>query len=508
MPCNRPVILCILDGWGHREYDDNNGLSVAHHWKKILKTYPHTFLSASEGDVGLPKNQFGNSEVGHMTIGLGRVIPQDLPMIQSVIETKSFSQLPDFQELIQKTKAGSNRCHLIGLLSNGGVHSHEDHFIHAIDCLTDAGVNVILHPILDGRDTAPKAAMQSLQKLKDHQKSNVYMGTIGGRYYYMDRDHRWQRIKMATDAMAISKSPQGAPSSFMDALEISYADEITDEFMKPIAIKGYEGIKNGDTLFMINFRADRVKQIMCALLDPSFQEYLRIHPDFGYALSMVEYASEFSHYLHPLFKKSSLMDGLGEVISKKGLKQLRVAETEKYAHVTYFFNGGREEVFDGEDRILIPSPSVSTYDLMPEMSASQVTEAIINAIKSHYYDLIVVNYANADMVGHTGKPLAIRQAISCLDSNIASLVDVVIEENAVLVLTADHGNAETMISENGDPHTAHTLNKVPFVVVNYNKNMKLMEGEYSLKDIAPTILDILNLEKPSVMTGNSIKFAI
>ena len=411
------VVLCILDGWGHRHGGEDNAIAQAHipHWKEMLATSPHTLLEASEHNVGLPDGQMGNSEVGHMNIGAGRIIFQDLPRIDKGIAEHTLENLPLLKEFVETLQKSKGTCHLLGLLSPGGIHSHERHIKALAALLSKAGVPVAIHAFLDGRDTPPKSAEDYLRSLftfmKDHP--GVYLATMGGRYYGMDRDNRWDRIEKAYYAIA-----EGIPHAkeALIYLHEQYAQGKTDEFIPPVALGSYQGIKKGDGLLMANFRSDRVRQILKALLEPGFQSFKRpLPPSFSCALGMTEYSQEFDPWLKTLFPPLPISEGLGEVISQHKLKQLRIAETEKYAHVTFFFNGGREDVFPGEDRILIPSAAVATYDLKPEMSAYEITEALEKAIESQQYALIVANYANTDMVGHTGNFEAARKAVEVVD---------------------------------------------------------------------------------------------
>jgi 2,3-bisphosphoglycerate-independent phosphoglycerate mutase len=497
----RRVLLCILDGWGERTLDHNNGLLVAKNWQRLLKTYPHTFLNASESYVGLPDGQMGNSEVGHMTIGLGRVMVQDLPRINKAIDDGTFQNLDVFSEFVKKTKAGSNCCHVMGLFSAGGVHSHENHFLHVVEILENEGITVIVHPILDGRDTPPNSAEGSLKRIEGYLGDTVKPGTISGRYFTMDRDNRWDRTKKAYDAFAYSKGTHH--KTFLDALNAAYTANITDEFVVPSSIGDYTGINPSDSFFFINFRGDRARQWLSALTLPDFSQFPVDHPAFSSVMTMTDYSKELSPYHLTLFPKIPLTEGLGEIVSNLDLQQLRIAETEKYAHVTYFFNGGQEEPFEGEDRILVPSPDVATYDLKPEMSASQVTEHVLSALHEKKHHLIVVNYANPDMVGHTGVRLAIEKAIDTVDEILAKLETEALKNDWLLIVTADHGNVEQIVDETGQPHTAHTCNLVPFLVINGDAHLKLRDTG-TLADIAPTLLTWLDLPVPSVMSGRAL----
>ncbi|MBL8676294.1 MAG: 2,3-bisphosphoglycerate-independent phosphoglycerate mutase [Alphaproteobacteria bacterium] len=499
----KTVVLCILDGWGHRDNGEDNAISRAKtpHWDELISQSPHTFLEASELNVGLPEGQMGNSEVGHMNIGAGRIILQDLPRIDEAIKQGSLYDLPELNDFIEKLKDSKGTCHLMGLLSPGGIHSHQRHIQAIAEVVASQGVPVIIHAFLDGRDTPPQSAEEYLNSLlhfmQDH--SNITLGTLGGRYYVMDRDKRWERIEKAYGVMVNGKPYTQNPLTY---LQQSYTRGINDEFVEPVAVAPYAGMKTGDGILMANFRADRVRQILTALLDPHFKEFKRTAPDFAGALGVTEYSDALNKWMKTLFHPNALENVLGEVISKEGLKQLRIAETEKYAHVTFFFNGGREDVFPGEERILVPSPHVATYDLKPEMSAFELTDKLVAAIESKKYSFIVVNYANTDMVGHSGNFEATRKAVEIIDGCLGKLMTIVKKVDASLIITSDHGNAEMMFDEVlKSPHTAHTLNPVPFVLYNGPEGA-LKKGK--LSDIAPTILKLLKISQPSSMTGQSL----
>lgn len=502
MPKN--VVLCILDGWGHRENGGDNAIAHAKtpHWDALIATSPHTLLEASELNVGLPTGQMGNSEVGHMNIGAGRVILQDLPRIDDAIATHTLETLPPLIDFANALKKSGGTCHLLGLLSPGGIHSHEIHIKALASFLAGQGVPVAIHAFLDGRDTPPQSAETYLSSLLTFIEAHpgISLATLGGRYYGMDRDKRWDRVQKAYEAIVegTPRTPQA-----LSYLHQSYEAGITDEFVLPAAIGPYTGMRDGDGLLMANFRADRARQILTALLDPSFQGFTRSRQiSFSAALGLTEYSETLNRWIKTLFPSGVLPDVLGEIISRTGLKQLRIAETEKYAHVTFFFNGGREAVFPGEERILISSPTVATYDLKPEMAAYELTDRLIEAILSQKYALIVVNYANTDMVGHTGNFDATRKAVEAVDTCLGRIKDAVQKTNTCLLITADHGNAEKMYDEDlHSPHTAHTLNPVPFVMVGAPRTA-LHTG--NLSDVAPTILELLHLPQPASMTGLSL----
>jgi 2,3-bisphosphoglycerate-independent phosphoglycerate mutase len=504
-----PVMLVILDGWGHREEVANNAVAQAStpNWDKLVRDYPNGLVNASELDVGLPQGQMGNSEVGHMNIGSGRVVMQDLPRIDAAIANGTLATHPDLEALIAAQKASGKPVHLMGLFSPGGVHSHQAHIIALAQILSDAGVNVWLHPFLDGRDTPPQSALGYLATLEAAlQKAPLAkIGTVSGRYYAMDRDKRWDRVQLAYDALTAANAPQVENAAA--AVHAAYAENITDEFIKPVILPGYPGMQDGDAVLMANFRADRARQMLSALLDPAFDAFPRaVQPQFAQAIGMVEYSDKLNPFLTTLFLPESLGQTLGEIVANEGRTQLRIAETEKYAHVTFFFNGGVETPFAGEERILIPSPNVATYDLKPEMSAAEVTDAIVDAIGRDAFDLIIVNYANTDMVGHSGDLAATAKAVEAVDVCLGRLLAALEAKNGTMLITADHGNAECMLDEeNHQPHTQHTLNLVPAVIAGpqwKGRNWTLPEGR--LADIAPTILQLLGIRQPVAMTGQSL----
>lgn len=500
----KTVVLCILDGWGHRDNGAGNAIACAKtpHWDDLVGLSSHTLLEASELNVGLPQGQMGNSEVGHMNIGAGRIILQDLPRIDEAIAHHTLENMPPLKDFMDVLKKTGGTCHLLGLLSSGGIHSHERHLKALAALLAAHNIPVAIHAFLDGRDTPPQSAEACLSSLlsfiNDHP--GVTLVTLGGRYYGMDRDKRWDRIQKAYETIVEGRPQAPSPLSY---LQQSYDTGITDEFVLPIGIPPYTGMKDGDGILMGNFRSDRARQILTALLEPIFNEFKRsrfIH--FAAALGLTEYSETLNQWMKTLFPPNSPAETLGEIIAAQGLKQLRIAETEKYAHVTFFFNGGREDVFPGEDRILISSPQVATYDLKPEMSAYELTDRLVEAIESEKYSLIVVNYANTDMVGHTGNMIAAQHAVEAVDTCLGRIQTAVTNVGACLFVTADHGNAEKMYDEIlKSPHTAHTLNPVPLVIFN-GPNTPLYAG--NLSDIAPTILKILNLPQPMSMTGRSL----
>jgi 2,3-bisphosphoglycerate-independent phosphoglycerate mutase len=503
----RPLVLCILDGWGERQKADDNAIEIARtpNWHGLKARWPHAQLQASEHYVGLPDGQMGNSEVGHTNIGAGRVVLQDLPRIDAAIAEGKLATMPGLCDFIGKLKESRGTAHLMGLMSPGGVHSHQRQIAALARILAEAGVPVAVHAFLDGRDTPPKTAVLYVRQFQEDVAGlrNLRIATLCGRYYAMDRDKRWDRVEKAYRAIVAGVGER--TDDPLQAVEAAYARAETDEFVTPTAIAGYDGMRDGDGLLIANFRADRIREFATALLDPEFSGFTREkRVAFCAALGLVEYSTELNRFLATLFPPENLNDSFGEVVSRAGLTQLRVAETEKYAHVTFFFNGGRELVFPGEERILVPSPRVATYDQQPEMSAPEVTDKVVEAIRSGRFDAIVMNYANADMVGHTGRIDAATKAVETIDFCLGRLSEAVEQAGGTLVITADHGNAEMMRDrETGEPHTAHTLNPVPFVVVNPPAEIGHLENG-RLSDIAPTLLDILGLTTPAAMTGHSL----
>jgi 2,3-bisphosphoglycerate-independent phosphoglycerate mutase len=507
----RPVVLCVLDGWGYRAECEDNAICQARMpvWDRLLAECPHALLDASAHEVGLPEGQMGNSEVGHMNLGAGRVVTQELPRIDRAVAEGTLARNEALGDFIAKLRKSGGRAHLLGLLSPGGVHSHQDHLAALARILAEAGVPVVVHGFLDGRDTPPKSALGYLEKFLAAigKLGNVAIGTIGGRYYGMDRDKRWERLERAYDALVSGAGAEGAERAPdpRAAIEAAYRRGETDEFVKPTAIGDYDGMRDGDGVLMGNFRADRVRQVLAALLDPEFEGFARKkRVRFAAAAGMVEYSEALKPLLAALFPPQDLRDTLGEVVAKAGLKQLRIAETEKYAHVTFFFNGGEEKLFAGEERILVPSPKVATYDLKPEMSADEVTGKLVAAIASGRFDLVVVNYANGDMVGHSGKLDAAIKAAETIDRCLGRVADAVKKAGGALLVTADHGNCELMRDpETGQPHTAHSMNPVPVILVNGPASIRALH-DGRLADVAPTILALMGLKQPAAMTGRSL----
>jgi 2,3-bisphosphoglycerate-independent phosphoglycerate mutase len=505
----KPVVLAILDGWGHTHANSDNAITNARtpNIDGITHDFPNGLINASELHVGLPAGQMGNSEVGHMNIGSGRVLMQELPRIDAAIADGTLARKPALQNFITRVKEKTGIVHVLGLLSGGGVHSHQAHIAAMAKIFATNGLRVKLHLFLDGRDTPPQSALDCLKYLEGETSGlpQVSVATISGRYYAMDRDKRWERVQKSYDALTEAAGP--AFSNQIAAVENYYSQNITDEFVLPSVISGYKGMEDGDGLFMCNFRADRAREILTALLDPGFNGFTRGKIiSFSATLGMTEYSSELAKLIPALFPPEPLTNILGEIVAREGFTQLRIAETEKYAHVTFFFNGGREKEFAGEERILIPSPKVATYDEKPEMSAYEITEKLVEAINADRFDFIVVNYANTDMVGHTGNTAAAVKAVEAVDDCLGKIIAATLAKGGALIVTADHGNAEKMFDEDtGQPHTAHTLNLVPVIIAAdglRGKNIAIPEGK--LGDIAPTILQLLGIEQPVEMTGHSL----
>ncbi|HQT77046.1 MAG TPA: 2,3-bisphosphoglycerate-independent phosphoglycerate mutase [Rhodopila sp.] len=499
----RPVMLVILDGFGWREDAADNAIRQAKtpSFTGMWDSCPHAFLHTSGGDVGLPKGQMGNSEVGHLNIGAGRVVKQELVRIGEAVADGSIAQVPAFTGLIEALKATKGTCHLIGLVSPGGVHSHQDHGAALAHFLHQAGIPTVVHAITDGRDTPPQSALDDLARLGAALPDSVPVATVVGRYFAMDRDKRWDRVAQAYQAMAEAQGARHPTPAA--AIEAAYAAKKFDEFVPPAVIGNYAGMNDGDAILCFNFRADRVREILGALLDPAFDGFPRPRVlKFAAAVGMTRYSDALAPFMDVLFEPDTLKNILGEVVSAAGKTQLRMAETEKYPHVTYFLNGGRETPYPGEDRIMVPSPKVATYDLQPEMSAPELTDKAVAAIESGKYDLIVLNYANPDMVGHTGSLPAAIKAVETVDTGLGRIARAIRNQNGALLVTADHGNCELMKDpETGGPHTAHTTNPVPVVLMGTNAP-SIHEGR--LADLAPTLLALLGIPQPPEMTGRSL----
>ncbi|MGF7177416.1 2,3-bisphosphoglycerate-independent phosphoglycerate mutase [Azospirillum doebereinerae] len=504
---SRPAVLCVLDGWGHREETADNAVALADTpvWDRLWSGEPTAFLNASEEEVGLPKGQMGNSEVGHMNLGAGRVVRQDLVMIDHAIGEGEFDRNPALAGLVAALRTSGGWCHLMGLVSPGGVHAHQDHILALAAALSRQGIPVRLHAFTDGRDVPPNSAPGQMAHLLDGIRSlpDVEVATVTGRYWVMDRDRRWDRVARAYAAMALGQGERRVADP-LQAIAQSHAESVFDEFIAPMVVNDYAGMADGDAIVMANFRSDRARELLTALLAPEFDGFDRgALPRFAAAVGMVEYSSDLNPLMTSIFPPKTLTKVLGEVVSEAGLKQLRIAETEKYPHVTFFFNGGEERVYPGEDRILVPSPKVATYDLQPEMSAAEVTDRVVEALDSGVYDLVVINYANPDMVGHTGILEAAITAVQTVDSCLGRLEAAVRRQGGVMLVTADHGNCELMKDPANDgPHTAHTLDKVPLVLVNGPPGARLDSGR--LADVAPTLLDLMGLPQPSEMTGSTL----
>ena len=505
---NKLTMLMILDGYGDNSKTEGNAVKLANtpNIDKLMKKYPCTKIAASELSVGLPEGQMGNSEVGHTNIGAGRIVYQELTRITKSIEDGDFFSNEEFVNAIENCKKNNSKLHILGLVSNGGVHSHNRHLYGLLEMAKRRDFeDVYVHCFLDGRDTPPASAEGYIQELEEKMKEKGIgrIATISGRFYSMDRDKRWARIQKAYDAMINGEGEKS--TSAINAIESSYQKEVFDEFVEPTVItngdKPIATIEDGDSVIFFNFRPDRAREITRAIVDKDFNEFETKKMDL-YFVCFTNY-DETMPNVHIAFKKEPIINTLGEVVSKNGGKQLRIAETEKYAHVTFFFNGGEEKQYEGEDRILVPSPKVETYDLKPEMSAYEVTEKVVDAINSKKYNCIILNYANPDMVGHTGSLSAAIKAVETIDECVGKVVDAILSQKANLIITADHGNAEQMIDyKTGEPHTAHTTNLVPLVLISEKENLKLKEGK--LADLAPTMLELMGIEKPEEMTGESI----
>jgi 2,3-bisphosphoglycerate-independent phosphoglycerate mutase len=499
----KPIMLVILDGFGWREQREDNAVIQARkpNFDRLWDSSPHAFLTTSGKVVGLPTGQMGNSEVGHLNIGAGRVVMQELPRIDHAIEDGSLAENPVLQDLIASLQKSSGACHLLGLISPGGVHSHQDQGIALAKILTAAGVKVTVHGWLDGRDTPPQSGADYIKEFAAALPKGATLATLIGRYYAMDRDQRWERVQQAYDLIVAGKGTKFANAQ--DAIAANYADKITDEFLHASVLGNYTGVQDGDAILCFNFRADRVREILTALLDPEFNGFPRTPKKFTSAVGMTAYSDALAPFMHTLFAPQRMDDLLGEVVAATGKNQLRMAETEKYPHVTYFLNGGREEPYPGEDRIMVASPKVATYDLQPEMSAPELTERAVAAINAGKYDMIILNFANPDMVGHTGILSAAITAVETVDAGLGKIAEAIASQGGALLVTADHGNCETMRDETtGAPHTAHTTNPVPILLAGAPAGAKLHDG--ILADIAPTLLALLGIKQPDLMTGHSL----
>ncbi len=503
-PSIRPIVLLILDGWGYRADPEHNAIAQAQtpNWDTWWEKYPHTLIQASEASVGLPRGQMGNSEVGHINIGAGRVVYQEYERINLAISDGSFYRNAALCGAVDAARDAGQAVHILGLLSPGGVHSHEDHIMATLRLALERGAGkVYVHAFLDGRDTAPRSALGSLRKLEQNLKQHGgRLVSLIGRYYAMDRDHRWDRIQKAYDLITRGEGLE-FPDAFT-ALEAAYGRGESDEFVQASRIGPILPMENGDSILFVNFRSDRARQITRAFIEQDFDGFQRISvPALSRFVTLTEYSEHFS--IPVAFPTSRLKNTFGEWISRFGLRQLRIAETEKYAHVTFFFNGGEEQVFEGEDRVLIPSPQVATYDLQPAMSLENLAGELVQRIESRTYDAIICNIANPDMVGHSGQMEAAVAAVEAVDQALGRIIPAVCAAGGEAIITADHGNVEQMLDEaTGQPHTAHTCNPVPVLYIGHRPNRLLDNG--ALEDIAPSLLDLLEIPKPPEMGGKSL----
>lgn len=505
----KKLALIILDGWGIGDKSKADAIanSKTPFYDYLLKTYPHSELLTDGENVGLPEGQMGNSEVGHLNIGAGRIVYQDLAKINKAVREKTIDTNPVLLEALEYAKKNNKSLHLMGLLSPGGIHSHEQHLYKLCDLAKEHGIkNLFIHAFMDGRDCDPKSGLKHIQNLEKHLHSSPPSGeiregaqiaTVCGRYYAMDRDKRWERIKLAYDMLVNGTGKKF--SSAIEAVKSSYEEKVTDEFIKPCIISEEGKIKEGDAVICFNFRTDRCREMTTVLTQKDFPEFGMKTVPLHY-VTMARYDSTFKN-VHVIFEKDNLSMTLGEVLSLAGKKQIRISETEKYPHVTFFFSGGHEKEFDGEKRIMIPSQKVATYDLKPEMSAEGVTEAIVTELKKPETDFVCLNFANPDMVGHTGVFSAVQKAVETVDACNKRVVEAGIENGYSFIIIADHGNAEFMINPDGSPNTAHTTNPVPCILIDTDYK-KISNGK--LADLAPTILKIMGIAIPKEMTGNSL----
>ena len=512
LPRPKPVVLLILDGWGYREETADNAVAQATlpHWQRLLATAPHTLIHTEGRHVGLPDGQMGNSEVGHMNLGAGRIVYQDLTRIDAAIEDGSFFENAELVGACAAASAGQHTLHVFGLLSPGGVHSHETHIIAMLDLAKHQGdARVAVHAFLDGRDTPPRSAEESLHKLLALcADGDAHVATLGGRYYAMDRDQRWDRLRLAWDAIVEAKSDHHAADA-LAALRDAYARGENDEFVLPTVINGAQPMADGDAVVFMNFRADRARQITAAFVSPTFDGFQVRRPRLSRYVCLTQYDARLPAAV--AYGPDDLEHTLGELLASAGMTQLRIAETEKYAHVTFFFSGGREDPFAGEERILVPSPKVATYDLQPAMSLPELTGKLVAAIASARFDVIICNIANPDMVGHSGDLQAAILAAQAVDVAIGEVDAAVRAQHGALLITADHGNLEMMRDpDTGQPHTAHTIGPVPLVYVGEAFDRFKVSGAVTLRaggalrDVAPTLLDLLGMPKPAEMTGRSL----
>ena len=500
----KPVVLCILDGWGIGPTTADNAPHLAHTptMDRLMATCPHARLVTHGRAVGLPEGQMGNSEVGHTTIGAGRVVPMDLVRIDDAVETGSLAQEPAITDFIAALRASGGAAHLFGLASNGGVHSQHRHLMAAARIIAGAGVRVHIHAIADGRDVAPRSAEGFLAEMTADMPLGAKIATVIGRYFALDRDNRWDRVARAYHAMVQAQGDFAADSA-QAAVAAAYARGESDEFIQPTILGDYAGMRDGDGIFCLNFRADRAREILSALADPDFQAFdTAPRLKLAASLGMVGYSKDHARFMATVYPKKDIVNTLADWVAQHGLRQFHIAETEKYPHVTFFLNGGREPPVAGEDRYMAQSPKVATYDLQPEMSAPEVTDHLVDAIGAGY-DLIVVNYANPDMVGHTGDLDAAIRACEAVDQGLGRALAAVEQAGGAMIVTADHGNCETMRDPaTGGPHTAHTTNPVPVILVGGPPGAGLNDG--SLADLAPSLLQLMGLTQPTEMTGRSL----
>jgi 2,3-bisphosphoglycerate-independent phosphoglycerate mutase len=505
MPAPKPVVLCILDGWGIGPDPKVSAPAQAHvpTFNRLWRDCPHETLVTFGPDVGLPRGQMGNSEVGHTNIGAGRVVAMDLGQIDLAIEEGTFATNPALRQFIAALEASGGTAHLAGLTSPGGVHAHQNHMIEAARVIAAEGVPVVIHAITDGRDVPPKSAAGQVAVLEEALPPGVRIVTVTGRYYAMDRDNRWERVEQAYRAIVHGQGQAGAGSA-QAAIAAGYAADKSDEFLPATVIGDYAGMKDGDGLYFLNFRADRARELLAAIGDPGFDAFPPgPRPALAARLGMVDYSEAHNAYMTTMFPKQDIVNTIGEWVAKQGLTQFRLAETEKYPHVTFFLNGGREAPFAGEDRFMPKSPKVATYDLQPEMSAAEVSDQFVAAIEKGY-DLIVVNYANPDMVGHTGSLPAAIKACEAVDAGLTRAVAALEAAGGAMIVCADHGNCEVMVDPvTGAPHTAHTTNPVPVILFGGPQGARLRAGG-RLADLAPTLLALMGLPQPPEMTGISL----
>ena len=499
-----PVVLCILDGWGLSERAEANAPHLAHtpNFDRLMQTCPNATLTTHGPDVGLPRGQMGNSEVGHTNIGAGRVVAMDLGRIDLAIEDGSFAENDALGRFIARLQDSGGRAHLMGLVSDGGVHGHIAHIAAAAKVIRAAGVPVVLHAITDGRDVAPRSARSHLANLIEALPGDVRIVTVTGRYFAMDRDNRWSRVQEAYEAMVAGRGMRAGDAR--TAVTNAYARSESDEFIAATVIGDYKGVAPGDGLFCLNFRADRSREILQAMADPDFDAFEReVTPDWAATLGLVEYSEAHEAWFDTVFPPRDIVNTLGAWVARHGRRQFHLAETEKYPHVTFFLNGGKEPPEKGEARYMAPSPDVATYDMQPEMSAGEVTDQLVGAIRDGYA-LIVVNYANPDMVGHTGDLKAAIAACEAVDAGLGRALEALEAAGGAMIVTADHGNCEVMVDpETGGAHTAHTLNPVPVILVGAPEGLRLRDGG-RLADLAPTVLALMGLPQPGEMTGESL----